>query len=85
MNWMAKGVLIGGIYSRPLAIGNFAHFLIGAIALVKYAFGFQDVAVWVLAAVYTGFALAFGYVFFTHPVKESPSTRSQAGDNSMIK
>jgi hypothetical protein len=37
MNWMAKTVLIGGIYARPLAIGNLAHFLIGALALVKYA------------------------------------------------
>lgn len=25
-NWMAKAVLIGGIYSRPLSIGNFSHF-----------------------------------------------------------
>lgn len=28
MNWMAKAVLIGGIYARPLAVGNFSHFLI---------------------------------------------------------
>jgi len=27
-NWMAKAVLMGGIYSRPLSIGNFSHFLI---------------------------------------------------------
>jgi hypothetical protein len=35
MNWMAKTVLIGGIYSRPLAIGNFFHFLTGALILFK--------------------------------------------------
>ena len=71
-NWMAKGVLIGGIYARPLAIGNFAHFLIGALALVKYAFATeQNFAVWALAAVYTVFAIAFGYVFFTNPAKKS--------------
>lgn len=29
MNWMAKTVMIGGIYARPLAIGNFAHFTVG--------------------------------------------------------
>ena len=74
MNWMAKGVLIGGIYARPLAIGNFAHFLIGALALAKYAFGAASGAasVWVLAGIYAVFAIAFGYVFFTHPAKKDP-------------
>ena len=35
LNWMAKGTLIGGIYNRPIAIGNLMHFGVGAIALVK--------------------------------------------------
>ena len=28
LNWMAKGVTIGGIYSRPIALGNFMHFAV---------------------------------------------------------
>ena len=32
INWTARGNLIGGIYNRPVAIGNFAHFLIGSLA-----------------------------------------------------
>jgi hypothetical protein len=28
MNWMAKGSLIGGIYNRPIVIGNSMHFLL---------------------------------------------------------
>ena len=35
LNWMARGVLIGGIYSRPLAMGNFLHFSIVTIVLAK--------------------------------------------------
>lgn len=35
LNWMAEGTLIGGIYNRPIAIGNLMHFGVGAIALVK--------------------------------------------------
>ena len=35
LNWMVKGTLIGGIYNRPIAIGNLMHFGVGAIALVK--------------------------------------------------
>ena len=35
LNWMAKGVIIGGIYSRPIVIANLAHFLIGDLELIK--------------------------------------------------
>ena len=67
-NWMAKAVLIGGIYARPLAIGNFAHFTIGALALIKYAFSNgSSPAVWATAIVYSIFAVLFGIVFMTHP------------------
>ena len=70
MNWMAKGVLIGGIYARPLAVGNFAHFLIGALALLKYALAVQGLwLVWVFAVVYLLLAIVFGIVLFTHPLK----------------
>ena len=70
MNWMAKTVLIGGIYARPLAIGNFVHFTVGALALIKYAFAASgSPVVWLLAAAYSLLAILFGYVFFTHPLK----------------
>lgn len=69
MNWMAKANLIGGIYSKPVAAGNFAHFLMGALALGKVALhdtgkGYLLMA----AAVYLAFGLLFGFVFFTNPV-----------------
>jgi hypothetical protein len=35
LNWMAKGSIIGGIYNRPIVIGNLMHFGVGAIALIK--------------------------------------------------
>ena len=71
MNYMAKGVLIGGIYSRPLATGNLAHFLVGALALLKYAASAQNpTPVWTAAAIYSIFAILFGITMFTHPLKE---------------
>jgi len=70
MNWMAKTVLIGGIYARPLTIGNFSHFLIGALALLKYALTGQTLwIVWLLAVIYSVLAILFGIVFFRHPLK----------------
>jgi hypothetical protein len=35
LNWMAKDVLMGGIYSRPSALGNFLHFAVVSIVLLK--------------------------------------------------
>lgn len=70
-NWMAKSLLIGGIYSRPLSIGNFAHFFIAGLALVKSTLSSHTTSnyILILAIVYSIFAILFGYVLFTHPVK----------------
>jgi hypothetical protein len=65
MNWMAREVLIGGIYSRPLAMGNMVHFVVGGLALVKGG-------LIVVALVYAAFAVWFGMVVFKHPLKTGP-------------
>jgi len=38
-NWTAKDNIIGGIYSRPVSLGNSVLFLTGALALAKQQFG----------------------------------------------
>jgi hypothetical protein len=71
LNWMAKGTLIGGIYNRPIAIGNLMHFGVGAIALVKVANNIQTHSEILisLTLVYAVFALLFVYIFRTNPTK----------------
>ena len=68
-NWTARRTIIGGIYNRPIAIGNFMHFTVGAIALVKIAPDIQihSQIVIPLAILYATFALLFLYIFRTHP------------------
>ena len=74
LNWTAKANLIGGIYSRPVAIGNFAHFMIGALALVKLSFSSATLPyIWIAAIIYSIFAVLFGYIFFTNPVAKNKS------------
>lgn len=64
-NWTAKGSIIGGIYARPLTLGNCSHFVIGALALVKFIFAHGPNVVLVIAAiVYVVFAGCFGYLIF---------------------
>jgi hypothetical protein len=71
LNWTAKANLIGGIYSRPVAIGNFSHFLIGALALLKLVFNIGLNYLLAAAIIYSIFAILFGYVLFTNPVAKN--------------
>lgn len=72
INWMAKTVLIGGIYARPLVMGNLLHFMVGAFSLLKYVFAAPNLwAIWIAAIIYSLFAISFGIVMFTHPIKKT--------------
>ena len=69
INWTARGNAMGGIYGRPIAIGNLTHFVIGALALSKVVLsGATEPAVIVAAAVYVSFAVGFTLVVFRSPV-----------------
>jgi hypothetical protein len=68
LNWMSKGVRMGGIYARPLAMGNGLHFLVGAFTLFRYALQSPTATgVWVWAAGYALFAGLFSMVMFVSP------------------
>lgn len=69
LNWTARGVLIGGIYARPLALGNFLHFAMVAVMLTKAAITHGVVQLATSAFVFSVFAIWFGIVLFTHPGK----------------
>ena len=70
LNWMARANLIGGIYSRPVAIGNFVHFFIAAVALLKAVLTGEHRLPAVLGAVaYAAFALLFTLVLFGNPLR----------------
>lgn len=70
LNWMGKGNLVGGIYSKPVSMANLAHFTIGALALIKLAMANSaGVMLWASGAVYLLFATLFARVSFTHPEK----------------
>ncbi|RFF30685.1 hypothetical protein DZC52_07065 [Wenzhouxiangella sediminis] len=65
MNWMAKGTMIGGIYARPLASGNFIYFAVATLSLLKPLIGgVLPVAMIVALAIHAAFAVAFGWLLF---------------------
>ena len=76
MNWMAKSVLIGGIYAKPLSLGNFFHFAIGGITLIKLIIHNPSSTklVWLICITYSILAVLFGMVLFKSPSKNNSET-----------
>jgi hypothetical protein len=76
LNWMAKGSIIGGIYNRPIVIGNLMHFGVGAIALIKIVSHIEihSEIIISLTVLYVIFTILFTYIFKNNPatVKKQP-------------
>jgi Fe2+ transport system protein B len=69
LNWTAKGTLIGGIYNKPIVLGNLLHFAVGAIELIKVISNIKthrEIIIF-LTVFYVIFALLFVYVIKTNP------------------
>lgn len=69
LNWTVKGSLIGGIYNRPIALGNLLHFVVGSIELVKVISNIQihrEIIIF-LTALYIIFGVLFAYVLKNNP------------------
>ncbi|MBC6110988.1 hypothetical protein ACFOG5_18055 [Pedobacter fastidiosus] len=65
LNWTARANLIGGIYSKPVSLGNFLHFVTGGITLAKYFSKYPTNTILIVpTAIYLIFAIAFGLVSF---------------------
>lgn len=65
LNWMARGNIIGGIYSRPVAMGNFFHFTLVGVTLLKLSVTGEPKILFITGAtLYSVFAISFGYILF---------------------
>lgn len=71
LNWMAKGALIGGIYNKPIAIGNLTHFVLAGLALTKAVLNNPKLPVIfsILAGCFVILACLFGAIISRHPIK----------------
>jgi hypothetical protein len=75
LNWMARENLIGGIYSRPVGLGNFFHFAIAGVALMKLVLNGsgRNAAIVMAAVIYSALAIWFAAIVFTHPTAKTKS------------
>jgi len=77
LNWMWRGNLIGGIYARPVVIGNLLHFAVAALTMIKVVWRSSEIQIvlW-LAIFYSVLSVGFAIVLFRHPL------RSAAGNDA---
>lgn len=73
LNWLSRGQVFGGIYGRPLVLGNLMHFAVAAAALVKMHLVSMTPMMLLGIAVYVLLAIWFGIVLFTHPLPDVSS------------
>jgi hypothetical protein len=72
VNWTAKGSLVGGIYNRPIVLGNLVHFASGALTMARLVPGRASVPLVAIAAVYVLFAVTFAVALFGDPLPPGP-------------
>lgn len=77
-NWMWRSNIIGGIYARPLALGNFLHFTMAALALIKHVRNAEHYLTFIYTAtlIYAMLAIWFGMILFRHPLRSSQGVNS---------
>ena len=69
LNWFTRSSLIGGIYNKPVVLGNLIHCLVVFFALIRHlAEDFHFIFV-ILTLVYLGFAIWFTLVMRSNPLR----------------
>ena len=67
INWTAKDSAIGGIYARPVSLGNFSHFFSGMFILGNYLLTKEfNIFTLLIALVYAVLAFLFYWLVFRH-------------------
>lgn len=68
LNWMSRRVVLGGIYGRPLIVGNLLHFGAGAIGTVKLLLAHDTLSpLWPVGVGYVIFGVAFAALMLWRP------------------
>jgi hypothetical protein len=75
LNWSVRDMVVGGIYNRPVVLGNLLHFTVVGLALVRLvAGGGQRNEVLLATGIYVLFAIWFATVMLGSPA--APSARA---------
>lgn len=70
LNWFTRSSRIGGIYNRPVVLGNMLHFIVVAFAMIRQLIDQFNFIFVLMTAIYVVFAIWFGYVLRSNPLKD---------------
>ncbi len=67
-NWTGRGMTLGGIYGRPLVLGNAMHWTVGSLVALRGALDRPaSTGLWMAAVLYGVLAVAFTRLLKRHP------------------
>ena len=67
LNWLSKDQVIGGVYGRPLVVGNTAHFVTGGLALLRHLPSHHSPEMIAVTLLYVIFGASFARLLFVSP------------------
>ena len=68
LNWFTRSALIGGIYNKPVVLGNLIHYIVVFFALIRQLAEQFHFIVVILTIVYFGFGVWFALVMRSNPL-----------------
>ncbi|RDW15135.1 multidrug DMT transporter permease [Oceanobacillus chungangensis] len=68
LNWFTRSARIGGIYNRPVVLGNLIHFIVVFFALIRQLMEQFNFIFVILTFIYFGFAVWFTFFMRSNPV-----------------
>lgn len=64
LNWMGRNAVYGGIYGRPILLGNAVHAFTGSMTLIRAVDTTTPWPLWGLTAFFVAYALGYGWMLF---------------------
>lgn len=75
VNWIGRGLMLGGIYGRALVLGNLVHWFVAALVLLRAALDRPSApALWAATALVGALAFLFYRLMRRHPVPSAAAT-----------
>lgn len=69
LNWFTRSARVGGIYNRPVVLGNLLHYIVVGITLVRELANQTHILLIIMTIIYAAFAVWFGFVLVSNPLK----------------
>ncbi len=78
LNWTGRGAVYGGVYGRPIVVGNFANAVITSSVLLRIQMDDGSVSGWLVVVALLLYLVAFIRLTFWPPFEEDRRAQADA-------